>query len=97
MILGVKVPMTGLTHNFSQVYIGPRVVERIIYDRRWKGRPGPFILHLRVIFRGAGPNSDGGYHRRQILHCAEFIQCNLAETQDRLTCFPKSSPAPTGQ
>lgn len=72
MFLGVKLPVRGLNRIVSPVYIGPRVVERIVDHERWKGRPDPFNVQLCVRFRGAGPNSDGWYYCRQTLHCAEF-------------------------
>lgn len=85
MFLGIKLPLPDLDCTAPSVCIGPRVVERIVDHKRWKGRPGPFNVQFRVRFRGAGPNSDGWYHRRQIPHCHEFIQSYLIANQDRFT------------
>lgn len=83
IFLSANLPLPDLDSTSTSVSIGPRVVERVVDHKRGKGRSSSLNAQFGVRFCDAGPNSDGWYHRRQILHCHEFICTYLAANQDR--------------
>ena len=81
--LRAQLPMPDLEKEALEVRSGPRTVESIVDHKLWKCRFFPFNVRFRVRFRGAGPSSDGWYHRRQIPHCHQHILSYLAKIQER--------------
>ena len=82
MILGTKLPLPDMDRTSTSVGIGQRLVGHV-RNKRGKGRPSTLNVKFRIRYSGAGPSSDGWYHRRQILHCQECIHTYLAANQDR--------------
>lgn len=92
--LGARLPMPDIEREVSQVCIAPRTVESVVDPKRGKGPSSPFNVRFRVRFRGAGPNSDGGYRRRQTPHCHKGIRAYLAKVQESSPESQMLTPAP---